>query len=101
MMKIIHMENSKQSKIKIDVPVHDTINKIFAEYNFDQEKSELSESKLTLEGKDPNVQAKIKEYEKFIDSIEIFDVSSINWSSSYYACSLGPKLLIHGYLQIL
>ncbi len=77
------------------------INKIFAEYNFDDENKNLSDSKVSSDGKDLNMQAKIKEYEKFIDSIELFDFAKIDWSSSYYSCSLGPKLLIHGYLQIL
>src|SRR5690242_1375048 len=101
MMKIVYQENAKVSKYRSDIPVHDMINKIFAEYNFDEEKSELSDTRSATDGKDLNMQAKIKEYEKFIDSLELFDFSKINWSNPYYACSLGPKLLIHGYMQIL
>lgn len=45
------------------------------------------------------MEVKNNEFLKFIDSIEIFDGSNINWTS-YYACSLGPKLLLHGYLKV-
>jgi hypothetical protein len=34
MMKTINQENVKTSKKRVEIPVHEMINKIFAEYNF-------------------------------------------------------------------
>lgn len=80
------------------------LNKIFCEYNFNEDECVNNSSKevgYKNVNKDENVQAKIVVYDKFIDSISLFSIGSISWSRDYFTCSLGPKLLLHGYLQIL
>ena len=58
MMKFIYQEN-RQSKYKADINVQEMLNKIFAEYNFQEETKELGDSTNSADSKDLGLQAKI------------------------------------------